>query len=257
MGYNPPGAPTTGGATGLMFPADLVQDNRSLYMEFQFNQWVRTAVLTGGALTPIGSAMYLPMPQAINEVQMENWESEDLTAAKGIFDAVTTANWAAAVPAAAAAAVQSFASGTAVGGIAGATLGMITNPFLTMLYRGPTFKVHRFQWRFAPRNAAESDTMMSIINTFKQNMLPASLAGGAFLGYPNMLELKFSDPGYQNLYTFLPCVVKSAAIDYAPAGAPAFFLPGSAGQTMPAAPVLVNFSVELTEIMFWTQGMYG
>ena len=65
--------------------------------------------------------------------------------------------------------------------------GLAQNPFLTVLFKSPTFKRHSFSWKLSPNSADESNTLRDIIQTFRSNMLPALSpnVGGTLLTYPN------------------------------------------------------------------------
>ncbi len=220
-------------------------------MEFQFYNWTRSSTLDGGSLTPFGAGIYLPMPKNIVDHQEANWEAESpgwmKPAVNGLFGmnpaelgmAVESGLWAAV--------------GGATGGTFGEMVGQISNPFLTLLYKGPMFKQHRFSWLFPARNEPESSAIISICNTFKQGQLPEYVGAafaGSVLSYPKLLEVKFADPTIPYLYTFKPCILKSVNVDYAAAGQPSFFVTSQAA-------VLVSLQIELWEVLIWTQQDYS
>lgn len=245
--YNPPGTPSTGGGDPYTFPADLVSDNRNLWMEFQFYNWTRSSTLDGGSLAIFGSPIYLPMPKNIVDHQEANWEAESLGPMKPLVNGLLGMS-----PSEVGMAAES-ALWAVIGSTVGEARGQISNPFLTMLYKGPFFKHHRFSWLLPARNSAESDAIGSICNLFKQGQLP-EFQGAAFTGatltYPKLLEVKFSDPAIPYLYTFKPCVVKSVNVDYAAAGQPSFFITNQ-------APALVALQLEIWEVLIWTQSDYA
>ena len=123
-------------------------------------------------------------------------------------------------------------------------LGLAQNPFLTMLFKSPTFKTHSFSWRFAPRTPQESDAIVGIVQTFKANALPALQPGtkGVFLSYPNLVLVTLTPSNY--LYEFKPCAITNISINYAGGGVPSFFQGTN-------APTLIDFRVDLHEIEYW------
>jgi len=125
--------------------------------------------------------------------------------------------------------------------------GLSTNPFLTVLFKQPTFKTHQFSWRLLPRNAGESAAVAGIINQMRYNMLPGMLqnSGGTLLKYPNMANISFSRDTY--LYKFKPCVLESVTFDFTgTTNIPSFFK-GT------GAPVSVRINAVFKEIEYWLQ----
>jgi hypothetical protein len=155
--------------------------------------------------------------------------------------------------------IGSAAAGAAINGVAKAAeslvpgsasqglqlVGLAQNPFLTVLFKQPTFKRHQFSWKLTPNNFQESNTLRDIINVFKYNMLPAMApsTGGTLLKYPNMVFIQLS-PKEDYLYKFKPCVIESMSVNYASAGMPSFFKGSD-------APTDVTLSINLLEIEYW------
>jgi len=128
-----------------------------------------------------------------------------------------------------------------------AVIGLTINPFMTVLFETPTFKRHSFQWRLAPRNKTETDTIRALLARFRFNMLPSlnnSLGIGLLLNYPNMCYVGLY-PNNKDLYKFKPCVITAVSTNYAPT-APSFF-------KSTQAPVEVLLTVELLEMEYWVQ----
>ena len=123
--------------------------------------------------------------------------------------------------------------------------GLAQNPFLTVLFKSPSFKKHQFSWKLAPTSPQESDTVRQIINTFRSNILPAMApnAGGTLLTYPNMCQISLY-PDDSFLYRFKPCVVESMSVNFASSGAPSFFKNTN-------APTEVTLTIDLLEIEYW------
>ena len=65
-----------------------------------------------------------------------------------------------------------------VGNTSGASIfnsltGSVRNPNLAATFQGVGLRTHSFSWRFAPKTAAESKTLRTIITTLKQCSLPS------------------------------------------------------------------------------------
>jgi hypothetical protein len=257
-----------------MFPSDLVNGTvgRNYFINFTFVKYERRSIFDNPTFNrQLG--IQLPIPVNLMDATNVSWGEGDSiglaagaaleAAIKGRDNGINKKNVSSAIK-------NAFIGGltgaaTTVGrnltaGIAGyipgtngqavvsqveQLYGLAENPFMTMLFKSPVFKTHSFSWRFAPRNASESNELMMIINAFKANMLPALQpgTGGVFLSYPNMAYITLF-PSDVYLYQFKPCVVTSLSVDYAAAGVPSFFKGTS-------APTLVDMTVNLAEIEYW------
>ena len=154
--------------------------------------------------------------------------------------------------------------GAALGGnpAAGAQAksGKTVNQYMTILLKGPAFKVREFSWRFSPRNKAESEAIVRVLAAFKNAQAPyiASQATNAFFGWPNIFQIKFQmgsgDSGTPSnmgvrLFDMLPSVLNDLVVDYTPAGAPSFF-----GAT--SAPTFIRVMMRFTELELWLRNQY-
>jgi hypothetical protein len=133
------------------------------------------------------------------------------------------------------------------------SMGVAINPFLTVMFKQPSFKQHAFEWKLSPSNENESRTLNSIINTFKANMLPdqSGAPGGTLLTYPNILQIavNVSSANYFT-YVFKPAVIESFSVNYTTGGQPSFF-----GNTK--APTEVTIRLGILEIEYWLSSDYG
>lgn len=136
------------------------------------------------------------------------------------------------------------------GDIVGQTLGAVPNPHLQAIFDGVDLRTHTFQWTFAPRNPQESKNLQAIIKEIKKNSLPAySTTGTAALQYPPMVEIRLM-PWGDDLIRFKKCLVKSVAINYAPAGLPSFFK----GTRLPT---MIQLEIQFLETEIQTAKDYG
>lgn len=261
------------------YPSDLTSGaGRNFYIDIQFQKYQRRSIFMQPFMQAMGG-IQLPIPNTLNDVTLADWKPEaqpivgaaienalaqtgnDLSKLKqaGVSEAVSLSNQT----------LQNLIAGGTVSALnnVGSILGSATginfsgmnnslnaalqlvgksqNPFLTMMFKQPSFKEHSFQWRLAPRNAQESETIKQIILAFKANMLPAMApgSGGIFLTYPNMAMISFY-PAQDFLYKFKPCVVTSFGVNYNGGGQPSFFRGTN-------APTLIELSVRFLEIEYF------
>jgi len=263
-------APPAGSAAAFqdtsqyMFPLDLVNNSvgRNYFINFKFVKYQRRSIFDKPSFVR-GNGIQLPIPVNLMDSTNITWSSEETESAvgalieNGIKGGTASASSISskikesiggALVGAGAEAVNKIAGYAGFGDVVGQGLqlyGLAQNPFLTMLFKSPTFKTHQFNWRFAPRTPQESYMLMNIIAAFKANMLPALQpgSGGVFLSYPNMAYVSLH-PDDMFLYQFKPCVVTTFTVDYAAAGVPSFFKGTK-------APTLVDLTVSLSEIEYW------
>lgn len=250
------------------FPEDLVSPDigRNFYIDIQFQRYQRRSIFQQPILQATGG-IQLPIPNNLRDQMNANWseakggavgagieqflkESNNDTATQGIgglnldtagkFSKAAVSGLQSASITATSNLLNSLDASTAAQTTQ--TFGLAQNPFMTMLYNGPTYKSHTFEWTLAPRNPSETETLKSIILALKSNMLPSmSDSAGILLTYPNMAIVTIYPTGY--LYDFKMCVVKDLSINFAPSG-PSFFRNSS-------APTQVILSVTLQEIEYF------
>lgn len=270
--FNQPASmPTTNIGTGnLWFPNDL--ENYLYHITFDFRKFTRRDI-TDRAFYGAGAqgSIRLPIPGNMIDNTAVGWGDQSLNPVLGALidygsyiknNSLTNSTareqlqsaWNAAKEGglSAAAALLTSPLALAAAKIKGteaisAIAGLAINPFMTVLFETPTFKRHSFQWRFSPRNRAETDTLRELLARFRFNMLPSinTSSAGLLLNYPNMCYVGLY-PDNTYLYKFKPCVITAASINYAPSANPAFFKSSQ-------APVDVLLVVELLEMEYWVQ----
>ena len=103
------------------------------------------------------------------------------------------------------------------------------NPNLELLFRSPTLRNFRFQYKFSPRSAPEGRVVKQIINFFKRSMVPKkNNGGGFFLTSPDVFMLQYLHKGqpHTSLNRFKTCALKTCNVNYAPDGTYATFPDG-------------------------------
>jgi hypothetical protein len=159
-----------------------------------------------------GGNIYLPLPQKIQDVQLNLWNDV------AFIDYIPSL------------------AGAVVGAL-GQSLSVTANPFMWMLYKQPLFKEWVFQWVLAPNSPDESSALLQILYAFKTAQLPAYQANA--LLYPYLVYVRLNPNQY--MMDFKPCAIISVEIDFTGSGhGPAFFNTG--------APTMVSFTVHLKEV---------
>lgn len=253
---SPPTLPVAPQVSDHHFPDDLA--NYKYYMSFDFIKYLRRSIFDQPFLKGQGTVR-LPIPANLVDSQKADWEptATNLMQGAGAEMGLRTGS------------TTKAALGTAGGAIAGSVLraiasripggstlaeaapqvlqmyGVAVNPFLTVLFKSPTFRRHSFAWRLSPNNPKESAIVRNILWKFKYHMLPDLRGGGsgALLGYPDLCIVKIY-PNDDYTYKFKPCAIESISINYAPNGNPSFF-----NET--DAPSDIQFTVNLLEVEYW------
>lgn len=140
------------------------------------------------------------------------------------------------------------------------------NPNISVLFRAPTFRSHRFEWLLAPNNEEESKIVRKIIKKLKFAALPNFFKDTtAVLDFPLMCRVKlmpWADPADKDmraeykdnyLFDYKYAVIESLNINYSPESL-AFFNPE--GGSAPA-PAFVSITMNLIEIEYFTAEEFG
>ena len=187
---------------------------------------------------PTVGSVILPMPSAIADANKTEWGSGTMTPAQmaasgavkkllgkgGAKDAIESANESA----------QDFMDGngkkamenffteqlTGAEDLLSRTEGMVMNPNMELLFKGPGMRSFSFSWKMSPRDRKESIVIAKIIRTFKQSMAPQKVPGALFLKAPNVYDIEFKTGTQPN--RFLPkiktCGLTDCAVNYTPDG---------------------------------------
>lgn len=251
----------------LTFPNDLIDASasRNYYMTLRFVQYQRRSIFDqvfvkeqGGIRLPIPSNLVdsysityaeesaeNPAVGAGMEAMLKGGNSVTKTGLSGAIDKIADVG-SAALEAGGVNALSKKADETLGKGAASQVLqmaGLAQNPFLTVMFKSPTFKRHQFSWKLTPNNEQESDTLNNIINALRYNILPGmGSGGGALLGYPNMCYINLN-PNEEFLYKFKPCVATEMSVNFASAGTPSFF--------RSTKPVEATISISFLETEYW------
>jgi hypothetical protein len=212
----------------------------------QYNQSRTTAAL--GTET---STMYLYMPEDIEGQYGANWDNQNLSeVARGAMSSfgeaaggktgqalgelfntfkVPTNNFFTKGTGVANAISQilsttNFGSVT-VNDVFSSATGQILNPNTEVLYKGPKMRTFGLNFKMAPRNQKEADSIKNIIQTFKYATLPKFGGAGdqnvSFVTVPQIVDVSFMKGNTENKWVvqYKPAVITNLDVSYTPDGA--------------------------------------
>jgi len=265
----------------MRFPADLPL----YYMNLEIHKYSRANWLTVGE-TNIEATIALPLPTNIFDTNTVDFKEEPLGVFGAALDAMNPTNFSSDAgaqsplpgginavttginnviqnPGSAAKSVGASIVGQGAQAAAAqptsavlASMGIAINNYLTLMLKGPTYKQHRFTWRFSPRNEDESRQLAAISLALREASAPGLTGdtGSAFFSYPRLIYPKFgylgqgNDPG-SFLYYFKPCFIRNFSFNYTPNGAPAFYSKTQAIEGF-------QMTLWLQEVEYWLKGSY-
>lgn len=239
----------------LRFPLDLLGINSNLnpyFMSLKFVKYEKRAIGDRKSIIDQGKDIYLPIPNQLNDTYKVNYSTESLGPMLGAFVESETSNRSSAETRGyggegiLAQGLQNLLPSNLLNAVS-AVSGMAINPFMTVVFKNPSFKSHSFAWKFMPKNEKETDELTKIITAIKYHMHPGLLTStGVIFEYPEMLLIRLY-PDDVHTYKFKPCVVTGLSMNYAPSGGPSFF------KNKPGAPTAVEMRIELQEIEYFTK----
>jgi len=127
------------------------------------------------------------------------------------------------------------------------TTGMVMNPNMELLFKGPTLRPFSFKFTLSPRDKDEARTIISIIRFFKQGMAPIRSKSNLFLKTPHTFQLRYLHRGEKEdggtglhfkLNAFKECALQSFGVNYTPTGNYATYQDG----TMVSYEITMGFS---------------
>lgn len=130
-------------------------------------------------------------------------------------------------------------------------MGISPNQFVTILMRGPTYKVLNFSWKLMPRNEKESEQIRKIVRFLRNCMAPGLKAGNLIFTYPKIFYCAFI-PNSKYLFKFKPAVIKTLQANFAPGKVPAFYRSDRSGNSAPRnPPESIELSIQMMELEYW------
>lgn len=238
----------------LSFPTDLISSDvrrPEYFMSLQFVKYQKRAIHERKSILGQGT-VFLPIPNQLNDRTSLSYDNKSIGSMIGGFTEKATGGTTGAIALGTATEALTRLIGSAPDGdkilsAASAVSGLAINPFLTVIFKNPEFKTHRFSWKLMPKNNNDTLMLQRIIETIKYHMLPGLLSSsGVIFEYPEMVQIRIY-PSSNHLYMFKPCIIKSLDLNFAPSGGPSFF------RSVPGAPTAVEMSMELQEIEYFTK----
>ena len=127
--------------------------------------------------------------------------------------------------------------------------GSAPNPHITTLFQGVGLRQHNFNWKLAPADRKESETLAKIIDSLRASALPERGAGNFTLNFPDECEIYIMGTSANYMYHFKTAVIKAMSTNFAPDGVLSFF-----GET--GAPTAVTIDLQLGETVLHTREDY-
>ena len=133
----------------------------------------------------------------------------------------------------------------------GAGVGISRNPHEAVLFKGPTFRTHNFNYKLVPRNRADTNSIYEIIYRLKRSMLPLYIHADHFFDYPFMFETTFSPSVRDFLFDIGPSFLTNMSVNYHGEGLAQYteYGPGSSIR----APLSISLGLTLLESTITTR----
>ena len=262
----------------IIHPADLGASKQDV-IRFDMHEYVPGELSTEGGglgfnsgtnnLGPSIGSVTLPIPSGISDQNKADWGSNSMTAldlAKAdiaktaIFDNLqdgaekftkyvdAVKKNAGATAGAVGNAFAAAAAGVETQALLARTTGMVMNPNMELLFKGPTLRPFSFKFQLAPRGQTEADNIIQIIRFFKQGGAPIRSKSNLFLKSPHVFRITYIHRGekgelHKKLNAFKTCALQGFGVNYTPTGNYATYQDG----TMVAYDISMSFT-EITPV---------
>ena len=262
----------------LIHPADLGASKQDV-IRFDMHEYVPGELTQAGAglgfnsgsnnLGPSIGSVTLPIPSGITDQNKADWGSNSMSAldiAKAdvaktaIFDGLQEGankfldyiekakSNSGAVGSAVGNAFAAAAAGVDGQALLSRTTGMVMNPNMELLFKGPTLRPFSFKFKLSPRGQTEADNIIQIIRFFKQGSAPIRSKSNLFLKSPHVFRLTYIHRGekgelHKKLNAFKTCALQGFGVNYTPTGNYATYQDG----TMVAYDISMSFT-EITPV---------
>jgi len=125
--------------------------------------------------------------------------------------------------------------------------GTAMNPFREQVFQNVQTRTFNFEYKFLPRDAAESKAVQNIIKMFKFHMHPELSEGTLFYIYPSEFNIVYYFKSSANPYVhkISTCVLQSMNVDYGGPGQFTSFADGS--------PAEINMRLQFVELEVLTK----
>ena len=262
----------------LIHPADLGASKQDV-IRFDMHEYVPGELSQAGPglgfnsgtnnLGPSIGSVTLPIPSGITDQNKADWGSNSMTALdiakasvakEAIFEGLQEGanefleyidkvkDNSGAVASAVGTALAAAAAGVDGEALLARTTGMVMNPNMELLFKGPTLRPFSFKFKLSPRGQTEADTIIKIIRFFKQGSAPIRSQSNLFLKSPHIFRITYIHRGekgelHKKLNAFKTCALQGFGVNYTPTGNYATYQDG----TMVAYDINMSFT-EITPI---------
>jgi hypothetical protein len=105
-------------------------------------------------------------------------------------------------------------------------VGMILNPNIELVYKGPALRTFSYTFRMTPREPNEAKAILQIINFFKSNMVPKS--SELFFKRPYYFDIEYKGEGSKFINKIKKeCALQGCSVNYTPDGSYTTYQGGS------------------------------
>ena len=96
--------------------------------------------------------------------------------------------------------------------------GVVINPNLELLFKGPSLRNFSFNFKLRPRDRDEGEICKAIIRSFKKNMNPRRTKGNMFLKTPSVfkIEYMFNGQPHPSMNRIKMCALTNFQVTYTP-----------------------------------------
>lgn len=243
----------------LQFPTDV---SSKYHMKLYMGEYNRTSS-TQNPIISNKAMVVLPMPAAIHDTHKIIYSEEEIgalvgTSVEGIKNMDDLSNIGSGILAG-----GLFASLDKLGqkqklNIGAAVAGLAVNRFLTVIFKGPSYKKYTYTWLLSPRNEEESKTINNIYNLINYGAAPSKGLGNwnslPIWMFPWIFQLEFgnniNDKSFsEKMYRFKPAVIESVTLNLTPGGSAQFY--------HSEYPEAVELTISFMEMEFWLKNYPG
>ncbi len=137
------------------------------------------------------------------------------------------------------------------GGFFNRSTGMSVNPNMELAFKSVPFRSFAFDYKFAPKNKKELDSVHKIIQLFRYHMSPALLGQTAYFASPSQFILTYMYREKNNNYIpkIAKCVLEDITVDYSPGEKFTTLKPDDIG----ASPQVITVNLQFKEMSIITK----
>ena len=137
------------------------------------------------------------------------------------------------------------------GGFFNRSTGMSVNPNMELAFKSVPFRPFTFEYKFAPKNKRELDSVHKIIQLFRFHMSPALIGTTQYFAAPSQFQLTYMYREKENNYIpkIAKCVLENIEVDYSPGDKFTTLKPDSQG----ASPQLITVQMQFKEMSIITK----